>query len=109
MALTFSASVSGVSCGRIGGARVDLWQPDAKGAYDHQGFRLRGHQVTTAKGGKHLSLRIQVKGKIDFSTELFFPNDPAAPKDKRFKKELLLKFTSTTAGESAIYDIVLPL
>jgi protocatechuate 3,4-dioxygenase beta subunit len=120
----FSATVTGITCGRIAGARVDLWQPDAKGIYDASGFRLRGHQVTSAKGGvtfntiipgapaqraKHLSLRVQVSGKLDFSTELFFPNDAAAPNDKRFRKELLLKFTKLTAGQSAIFDVVLPL
>lgn len=122
--LSFSGTVTGITCGRVAGARVDVWQADAKGVYDTAGFRLRGHQLTDARGGfsfktivpgaaagrpRHLGVRVQVKGKIDFSTELFFPDDATAPKDARFKKELLLKLTKSGAGQGAIFDVILPI
>src|SRR4051794_10513596 len=39
-------SVRSTRCTPVAGALVDFWQADASGAYDNQGFRLRGHQFT---------------------------------------------------------------
>lgn len=119
-----SGVVSGVTCGRIAGARVDVWQADASGAFDASGFRLRGHQLTDANGrftfttvepgpepgrAKRLGLRVQVAGKFDLPTEVFFPDDPRASGDPRFRKELLLKLQRATSGRAASFDVVLPL
>lgn len=121
---TLSGTVTGVSCGRIGGARVDLWQADARGALDVAGFRLRGYQLTDTQGrfafdtiepgaiagrAKRFGVRVQVTGKFDLATELFFPDDPAAPRDARFKKELLLRLVRSRTGRAGVFDIVLPL
>src|SRR5690242_6845222 len=44
--LVLTGTVSGVTCGPIKQARLEFWQPDAKGVYDSAGFTLRGQQLT---------------------------------------------------------------
>lgn len=121
--LAFSGTVTGVTCGRIKGATVELWQADAHGVYDTIGFRLRGKQLTDAQGqfafqtivpgdaaarARHLGVHVVVPGKTEFWTELFFPDTPKNASDRRFKKELLLKTLAAPSGHQAVaYDIVL--
>lgn len=120
--LTLSGTVSGVSCGRVAGARVEIWQADDRGAYDTSGFRLRGHQRTDATGAfrfqtivpgaptgraRHIGLRVVVDGKTDVSTVLFFPDDPNNHRDPRFRKELLLTMVRASTGRAATFDVVL--
>lgn len=123
--LTLSGTVAGVTCGRIKGATVDVWQADAQGAYDTAGFRLRGRQLTDAEGrfrietivpgnaggrAKHIGLHVNVPGKADFWTEVFFPDDPKNATDPRFKKELAMKAVQAPKGRQAgLFDVVLKL
>lgn len=123
--LTLSGTVSGVTCGRIKGATVDVWQADAQGAYDTAGFRLRGRQLTDAEGrfhvetivpgnaagrARHLGFHVNVPGKADFWTEVFFPDDPKNAGDGRFRKELAMKMVQAPKGRQAgIFDVVLDL
>jgi len=123
--LALSGTVSGVTCGRIKGAVVDVWQADARGVYDMAGFRLRGRQKTDAEGrftiativpgnagarAKHISLNVTVPGKANFWTEAFFPDDPKNATDPRFKKELLVKMVQAPKGrQAAIFDVSLKL
>jgi protocatechuate 3,4-dioxygenase beta subunit len=123
--LVFTGTVTGVACGRIAGARVDLWHADDRGYSDQAGVGLRGHQLTGKDGAfrfetiipgtpagraRHLGLRVEVKGKAELLTELFFPDDPAAPKDPRYRKELVVTFVQAPAGQkSATFDIWLPI
>jgi protocatechuate 3,4-dioxygenase beta subunit len=120
--LMITGTVSGVTCGRIKGARVDFWQADAQGRYDRQGFRLRGHQITDAEGrfrvqtivpgaaggrARHVGVHVTVAGKADFWTELFFPDDPGHASDKRFQPALVMKTTKAGPGLAATFDILL--
>jgi protocatechuate 3,4-dioxygenase beta subunit len=123
--LTLTGTVSGVTCGRIKGARVDFWQADATGAYDMTGFRFRGHQQTDAMGAyrlttiipgnaggraRHIGVNVVVSGKADFWTEIFFPDDPLRAKDPRFRAELLAKLAADPrlpGATTATFDIVL--
>jgi protocatechuate 3,4-dioxygenase beta subunit len=123
--LALAGTVTGVTCGRITGATVELWQADASGAYDTAGFRLRGRQVTDADGrfhfdtivpgrsgtrARHLGLKVVVPGKTTFWTELFFPGDSQNAADPRFKPALLLKMVQAPAGrQAAVFDVILKL
>jgi protocatechuate 3,4-dioxygenase beta subunit len=122
--LALSGTVTGLTCGRIKDARIEIWHADAKGVYDAAGFRLRGHQLTNADGGyrfstivpgapprraRHIGVRIIVPAKADYATEIFFPDDPAAAKDPRFKKELVMRMVRATSGQAAVFDFVLPI
>lgn len=122
--LSLTGTVSGVTCGRIKGARIDFWQADAKGVYDPTGFRLRGHQLTNADGqyhlttvvpgavagrAPHLGVNVQALGKANFWTEIFFPDEPGNLRDARYKPDLAMKTTRAATGRAGIFDIVLDL
>lgn len=122
--LTLSGTVTGLTCGRIKGAKIEIWHADARGAFDTAGYRLRGHQLTNAEGGyrfdtivpaasarraRHIGVRIIVPAKADYATEIFFPDDPAAVKDSRFRKELVMRMVRATSGQAAVFDFVLPI
>ena len=124
--LTLTGTVSGVTCGRIKGARVDFWHADAMGAYDMRGDRFRGHQLTDAVGGyrlltivpgapagraRHIGVNVNVAGKADFWTEIFFPDDATQARDVRFRKELLIRLVpgGTRQRQAATFDFVLDL
>ena len=120
--LVLTGTVKGVVCGPIKGARVDFWQPDARGVYDATGFRLRGYQMTDANGqyrletivpaasagrARHLGAKIDAAGKPGLLTALFFPNDPANAHDPAFRAELVIQTTSDSGGVTATFDFVL--
>jgi protocatechuate 3,4-dioxygenase beta subunit len=125
--------VSGLTCGRIAGARVDLWHADARGTSDASGFRWRGHQVTDADGryafetivpgasragAPRLNLRVEIPrdrlrqpGRSGtLMTALFFPADPRNGADPVYRPELLMK-TAPGSGKHAAYvfDVILDL
>ena len=121
--LAFSGTVTGVTCGRIAGARIDLWHADSRGMYDRTGFNRRGHQLTDRDGGfrfqtvmpgairgraPRLLVRVVVTGKADFSTELFFPGQASNAADPRFRDQLVVRL-SPISPRTASYDIILPL
>jgi protocatechuate 3,4-dioxygenase beta subunit len=120
--LTLSGTVTGLTCGRVKGALVEVWQADARGVYDQSGFRLRGAQRTDANGAfrfetilpgaaagraPHIGVRVAVAGKPDFWTELFFPNDPRNAKDARFNPRLVLTMGGTATHRTGMFDLVL--
>jgi protocatechuate 3,4-dioxygenase beta subunit len=123
-ALALSGTVTGLSCGRIKGAEVEVWQPDAAGHFDATGFRLRARQLSDAEGrfrlttilpgasagrAPHLGVHINVTGKRELWTELFLPNDPRNASDSRFRPELVLKMQRVGSGQAATFDFVLDL
>lgn len=131
--LSLSGTVSGLTCGRIKGARVDLWHADAKGAIDTQGFRLRGHQITDAEGkyafetivpgaprgrAPRVNLRIEVPRervlkagqRAIFLTALFFPSDSRNASDPLFRPELVMKTSpGASAAPNYVFDVILDL
>lgn len=123
--LTLSGTLSGVTCGRIKGATLEIWQADARGVYDTAGYRLRGRQLTDAEGryrfetivpgeaagrAPHIGLHVTVPGKAEFWTEVFLPDHPKNATDRRFRKELAMKNVQAPAGRRAgLFDVVLKL
>jgi len=120
--LPLTGTVSGVVCGPIKGARVDIWQADAEGRYDETGFRLRGYVLTDDKGvfrietvlpgayggrARHLNARVRADGKPALSTQLFVDGDPMNAKDPAFTPALALKLDRTPAGWAAMFNFVL--
>ena len=131
--LSLSGTVSGLTCGRIKGARVDLWHADARGAIDTQGFRLRGHQITDADGkyafetivpgaargrAPRVNLRVEVprervlkaSQRAVFLTALFFPGDSRNAADPLFRPELVMKTgPGANAAPKYVFDVILDL
>ena len=120
--IVLTGTVSGLTCGPIKRARLEFWQADARGAYDRTGFKLRGHQFTDATGGytletivpgsaekraPRLHVQVQPPGKRAFTTQLFFPDQPANRSDAQFRPELLLTMTEGRGARTATFNIVL--
>ena len=104
--------VLSTSCRPIAGALLDFWHADPSGAYDNEGYRCRGHQLTGAEGSyrlatvvpgiypgrtRHIHVRLQAWGAPPLTTQLYFPGEPHNQADALFRKELLV---ATTAGET---------
>ena len=111
--MTLSGYVTGLTCGRIKGARVDFWQADAAGKTDSTSFNFRGAVLTDAEGryaietivpgsesgrARRLCVRVAPSGKKALTTVLFFPDDAVATKDKQFNKSLVMKPSSGGAN-----------
>jgi protocatechuate 3,4-dioxygenase beta subunit len=120
--LTLDGTVSGVTCGLIKHARLDFWQADARGAYDGQGFRLRGHQFADESGRYRLDtvmpgaapghapclhVKVQPPGKPAFTTRLFFAGTAGNAADPAFRPELALKVTEVGDRRSATFNFLL--
>jgi protocatechuate 3,4-dioxygenase beta subunit len=109
--------VIGIKCGRVKDARLELWQADPRGAYDMQGFRFRGYQLTDAEGryrletivpgpiakrAPHIGARLTPPGQPPLSTILFFPDDPRNAADPQFAPKLVMKRGSAFKPQSEL-------
>lgn len=116
------------NCRPVAGAVVDVWQADARGAYDNAGFNLRGHELTDAQGrywfetvvpaqypGRtpHIHVKVQAPGQRVLTTQLYLPNEQRNARDGIFNPALVmtLQQANGTRGEEPLlvgrYDFVL--
>lgn len=121
--MTLRGIVRTAKCEPIAGALVELWQADEMGVYDGDGFHLRGHVFTDAKGEyafetvvpglyrgrtRHLHVKVQPKGAAILTTQLYFPNDPGNVADSFFLPSLVMQLGTTAANApiEATFDFV---
>ena len=106
-------------------ALVDFWQCDARGVYDNDGYRFRGHQLTDAHGRyslltvvpglytgrtKHIHVKVQAPGESVLTTQLFFPRVARNRSDRIFDERCLLRGWRLVRGRRvARFDFVLDL
>jgi protocatechuate 3,4-dioxygenase beta subunit len=103
--ITLTGLVLTRSCRPVPDALVELWHADDAGHYDNEGFRLRGHQFTSADGGyrfetivpglypgrtRHFHLKFQAPEQPVLTTQFYFPGEPGNERDRIFRPELLL-------------------
>jgi protocatechuate 3,4-dioxygenase beta subunit len=104
-------------------ALVDFWQCDARGVYDNDGFRFRGHQFTDSAGRyalstvvpglygrrtRHVHVKVQAPRGAVLTTQLYFPGVARNRDDGIFDPELLVRrWRKTAAGRAARFDFVL--
>jgi protocatechuate 3,4-dioxygenase beta subunit len=103
--LTVTGTVLTTGCQAVRRALLDFWQANAAGEYDNEGYRLRGHQFTDARGRfrlatvvpglypgrtRHIHVRVQAPDRPVLTTQLYFPDEPANDRDGIFRPELLL-------------------
>jgi protocatechuate 3,4-dioxygenase beta subunit len=120
--LIITGRVLSTSCTPVGRALLDFWQADADGAYDNNGFRLRGHQFTDAAGGfrletilpglypgrtRHLHVKVQAPGGRILTTQLYFPGEPGNQRDGIFSPRLLMKVQEGAGARQGAFTFVL--
>jgi protocatechuate 3,4-dioxygenase beta subunit len=120
--LTLSGFVVTAPCKPIRRARLDFWQADANGAYDNDGFRLRGHQFTNARGAyrletvlpglyegrtRHIHVKVRAPGRPALTTQLYFPNTSQNAQDGIFDRRLVVRMRAVGARRVARFDFVL--
>jgi protocatechuate 3,4-dioxygenase beta subunit len=127
--LVFEGRVLTTTCQPLANAIVDLWSCDVNGEYDNTGFKLRGHQVTDAKGRfrfetlmpgsygnssfrrtPHLHVKVQGPSTPLLTTQLYFPDETLNARDSFYNSALLVKWSQGTQPfKVATFDFVLPL
>ena len=123
--LALSGRVLSTAGRPVARALVDFWQADARGAYDNNGYRFRGHQFTDAQGRfslgtvvpglypgrtKHVHVKVQAPGRSILTTQLYFPGVARNRTDGIFNAELLVKnWRRVAARRAARFDFVIDL
>ena len=120
--LIVTGQVLTVDCVPLANSLIDVWQTDVRGVYDNEGYKLRGHQFTDAKGRyrietivpglypgrtRHLHIRVQAPDYSILTTQLYLPQEPLNEKDFLFQPALLMAVKDTDDGKQAQFDFVL--
>ena len=121
--LTITGYVLNTRCKPVKNALIDVWQCDAGGVYDNDGYRLRGHQFTNAKGQwrldtivpgiypgrtRHIHVKVQAPNGPVLTTQLYFPGTAQNASDGLFDASLLLRrYRKAGAKRTARFDFVL--
>lgn len=110
------------SCRPVPRALVDLWQADAQGRYDNDGYRLRGHHFTDEEGRwqvetilpgaypgrtRHIHVKVQAPQQPVLTTQLYFPGEAGNARDRLFRRSLQVSRAGDEAGQIARFDFVL--
>lgn len=108
-------------CQPVPGALIELWHCDGGGAYDNEGFRLRGHQFSDDQGRwwfetivpglytgrtRHFHVKVQRPNGPVLTTQLYFPGEPDNDSDRIFDAALLLDIKEAPDGGYGRYDFV---
>src|SRR5262245_15083108 len=111
--IVVEGTVLGPDCKPIPRALLDFWQADARGEYDNDGFRLRGHQFTDEAGRyrlesvvpgiypgrtRHFHVNVQAPGRRVLTTQLYFPDEPTNQRDGIFDRDLVMKVRDADGG-----------
>jgi protocatechuate 3,4-dioxygenase beta subunit len=111
--LVVTGTVVTTDCRPVRRALLDFWQADDAGEYDNQGYRLRGHQFSDARGAwrletivpglytgrtRHIHVKVQAPDGPVLTTQLYFPGQPENERDGIFSSELLLADVRDAGG-----------
>ncbi|MBA3458764.1 MAG: dioxygenase [Deltaproteobacteria bacterium] len=125
--IRITGTLQSTKCVPIGGAMIDVWQANAAGDYDLEGFRFRGALTTDAKGrydlrtiipGRylngdryrpaHIHIKVKAKGFAVLTTQLYFAGDPYNDGDPFIDASLVMQHTAERDIRRARFDFVLP-
>lgn len=110
------------NCRPVPGALVDFWHADDAGEYDNQGWRLRGHQFTDAKGNyrletivpgvypgrtRHIHVRVQAPHGRVLTTQIYFPGEPRNREDGLFRSALLMSVKDEAGARQGRFSFLL--
>jgi len=100
--LVITGTIVSSTCEPHAGALLDVWQCDAQGTYDNDGFRLRGHQFADDEGRfrletivpgvypgrtRHIHVRVQPERGRILTTQLYFPGEAQNARDGLYREE----------------------
>jgi len=120
--LVITGFVLTTDCKPVPGAVLDFWQADAKGQYDNDGFRLRGHVLADAQGryrvetiipgrypGRtpHIHVKVQPPGGRVLTTQLYFPDEPDNQRDGIYSPTLQMALTRGPEAAQGGFNFVL--
>ena len=121
--LHLSGRVLDTACRPLPGALLDFWQADDDGAYDNEGFRLRGHQFADEDGAyrletvvpglypgrtRHIHVKVQGAGTGLLTTQVYFPGEAGNLSDGIFRPDLAVQTLPATGGiRQTAFDFVL--
>jgi len=120
--LVLTGHVLSTRCEPIPHTLLDFWQTDGNGAYDNQGYGMRGHQFSDDTGkyalmtvlpglypGRtpHIHVKVQPPGGATITTQLFFPNVQGNETDRIFDERLLVRLGEVSDGWAGTFDFVL--
>lgn len=109
------------SCKPVAGVKVDIWQANAKGEYDNNGYTLRGYVLTDTNGqyrietivpgqypGRtpHIHVKVTPPGGRTLTTQLYMPNVSTNSSDSIFRQDLVLQITQGPPLAGAFVFIV---
>ena len=120
--LVVAGRVLTTACAPVDRALLDFWQCDDAGAYDNEGFTLRGHQFTDARGRfrletivpglypgrtRHIHVKVQAPESAVLTTQLYFPGEPQNGADGIYVPELELRLRESGGRRLGAFDFVL--
>ena len=124
--LMLTGTLRSTTCDPISGATIDVWQANAAGEYDLDGFRFRGALTTDAKGrydlrsivpGRylngdryrpaHIHIKIKARGFAVLTTQLYFEGDLYNDGDPFIDASLIMKHTLENEIRRARFNFVL--
>ena len=120
-ALVISGVVRDTGCKPIANATLDLWQADGTGAYDNQGYRLRGSTRTDARGRyrlttvypglypgrtRHIHVKVSASAGHVLTTQLYFPGEAQNASDGIFDQSTLVKLNRSATPWRATFSFV---
>jgi len=121
--LTVTGRVLRTNGNPVARALVDFWQCDARGVYDNNGYRFRGHQFTDAAGRyvlttvvpglypgrtRHIHVKVQAPNRNVLTTQLYFPGVARNRTDGIYDADLLLRnWRKVGNRRAARFDFVL--
>lgn len=124
--LVLTGKVLSESCEPIQGAVLDFWQANSNGAYDNEGFTLRG-KIKTDKDGQylldtiipkeygqvnavrpsHIHVKVGIPSQSILTTQLYFEGDPYNESDPFVVPSLIMKVTEENRTKKANFDFVI--
>ena len=120
--LVVAGTVLATDCRPLQRALLDFWQADDDGQYDNQGYRLRGHQFSDAKGAwrletivpglytgrtRHIHVKVQAPDGPVLTTQLYFPGEPRNRTDGIYDADLRMRVTRSRARWHGRFGFVL--
>ncbi len=125
--LVLGGTVRTTECAPVANAVLDVWQADARGGYDNDGWGLRGTLTTDALGrwqirtiipgrylnGRryrpaHIHVKLRARGLRELTTQLYFEGDPYLEGDPFVVSSLIMPHARAKSGRRAGFDFVLP-